>query len=62
MASNPSRACKPAPVSSWRASIARSILLKDAVAETLYPHVLALIGIAMVLVGTMAWRFRKQLG
>jgi len=49
------------PISHF-SSIARSILLKDAGAAMLYPHLLALIGIATVLVGASAWRFRKQLG
>jgi ABC-2 type transport system permease protein len=49
------------PISHF-SSIARSILLKDAGAAILYPHLLALIGIATVLVGASAWRFRKQLG
>ncbi len=49
------------PISHF-SSIARSILLKDAGATMLYPHLLALIGIATVLVGASAWRFRKQLG
>lgn len=49
------------PISHF-SSIARSILLKDAGAATLYSHLLALVAIATVLVGASAWRFRKQLG
>ena len=49
------------PISHF-STIACSILLKDAGAAMLYPHLLALIGIATVLVGASAWRFRKQLG
>jgi len=49
------------PISHF-SSIARSILLKGAGAEIVYPHLLALVGIATLLVGISAWRFRKQLG
>jgi ABC-2 type transport system permease protein len=44
------------------ATIARGILLRGAGAEAIWPHLLALIGFAVVLVGVSAWRFRKQLG
>lgn len=44
------------------ASIARGVLLRGAGLETTYPHMLALVGFAVVLVGVSAWRFRKQLG
>lgn len=43
------------------ATIARSILLKGAGIEVLYPNMLALLGFAVILVGISAWRFRKQL-
>jgi ABC-2 type transport system permease protein len=44
------------------ASIARGILLRGAGVEAYWPHLLALIGFAAVLMGVSAWRFRKQLG
>ena len=44
------------------AMIARGILLRGAGAEAIWPHLVALIGFAVVLVGVSAWRFRKQLG
>jgi ABC-2 type transport system permease protein len=44
------------------ATIARSVLLKGAGIEILYPNLLALLCFAIVLVGISAWRFRKQLG
>src|SRR5262245_4492138 len=44
------------------ATIARGILLRGAGAEVLWPHLLALIGFAVLLVGISSWRFRKQLG
>ncbi|MBL8188369.1 MAG: ABC transporter permease [Acidobacteria bacterium] len=44
------------------ATIARGVLLRGAGLEAIYPHLLALVGFAVVLVGVSAWRFRKQLG
>ena len=44
------------------ATIARGVLLRGAGLETTYPHLLALVGFATLLVGVSAWRFRKQLG
>ncbi|MEW6130227.1 MAG: ABC transporter permease [Acidobacteriota bacterium] len=44
------------------ATIARGIMLKAAGMEVLYPHLLALLAFAVLLVGISAWRFRKQLG
>lgn len=44
------------------ASIARGILLRGAGVEDYWPHLLALIGFAVILMGVSAWRFRKQLG
>jgi ABC-2 type transport system permease protein len=41
---------------------ARSVLVKGAGLDVVYPHVLALIAFAVVLVGISAWRFRRQLG
>ena len=49
------------PISHF-STIARSILLRDAGVEILWPHLLALVGFAVVLVGISSWRFRKQLG
>lgn len=43
------------------ATIARSILLKGAGFDILYPNFLALLAFAIVLVGISAWRFHKQL-
>jgi len=43
------------------AVIARGVLMKGAGIESLYPHLLALIGFAVFLVGVSAWRFRRQL-
>lgn len=43
------------------ATIARSVLLKGAGIEILYPNLLALLAFAIVLVGISVWRFRKQL-
>jgi ABC-2 type transport system permease protein len=43
------------------ATIARSILLKGAGIDALYPNILALLTFAIILVGISAWRFRKQL-
>lgn len=44
------------------ASIARGVMIKGAGVDVLYPNLLALLAIAVVLVGVSAWRFRKQLG
>jgi ABC-2 type transport system permease protein len=44
------------------ATIARGILLRGAGAEMLWPHLLALVGFAGLLVSISVWRFRKQLG
>ena len=44
------------------ATIARSVLIKGAGLDVVYPNLLALIALAGVLVGISAWRFRSQLG
>jgi len=44
------------------ATIARSVLIKGAGLDVVYPNLLALIALASVFVGVSAWRFRKQLG
>ena len=44
------------------ATIARSVLVKGAGLDVVYPHLLALAVLAVVLVGVSAWRFRRQLG
>ncbi len=44
------------------ASIARGVMIKGAGVDVLYPNLLALLAIAVLLVGVSAWRFRKQLG
>jgi len=49
------------PISHF-ATIARGVLLKGAGVEAIWPHMLALVGFAVALVGVSAWRFRKQLG
>jgi ABC-2 type transport system permease protein len=49
------------PISHF-STIARGVLLKGAGIEVVWPHMLALIGLAIALVGVSAWRFRKQLG
>lgn len=49
------------PISHF-ATIGRGVLLKGAGLEAIWPHMLALVGFAVVLVGFSAWRFRKQLG
>jgi ABC-2 type transport system permease protein len=49
------------PISHF-SSIARGVLLKGAGVDVVWPHLLALVGFAIVLVGISAWRFRKQLG
>jgi ABC-2 type transport system permease protein len=43
-------------------TIARSIMLKGAGVDVLYPNLLALAAFALLLVAVSAWRFRKQLG
>ncbi|HKX31562.1 MAG TPA: ABC transporter permease [Blastocatellia bacterium] len=49
------------PVSHF-ATIARGVLLRGAGLEIIWPHLAALVGFAILLVGISAWRFRKQLG
>jgi hypothetical protein len=49
------------PISHF-STMARGILLKGAGVEALWPHLFALVGFAVLLVGVSAWRFRKQLG
>jgi ABC-2 type transport system permease protein len=44
------------------ATIARSVLVKGAGLEVVYPNLLALTILAGLLVGISAWRFRSQLG
>jgi ABC-2 type transport system permease protein len=44
------------------ATISRGVLLKGVGLDVLYPNVIALVTIALVLVGVSVWRFRKQLG
>jgi ABC-2 type transport system permease protein len=43
------------------AVIARSVLVKGAGLDVVYPHLLALVGLAGILVSVSAWRFRRQL-
>jgi drug efflux transport system permease protein len=43
------------------AAIARSVLVKGAGLDVVYPHLLALAVFAGLLVGVSAWRFRRQL-
>ena len=43
------------------AIIARSVLVKGAGLDVVYPHLLALAAFSIVLVGISAWRFRGQL-
>src|SRR5437773_180231 len=43
------------------ATIARSVLIKGAGLDVVYPNLLALIGLASLFVGISAWRFRRQL-
>jgi ABC-2 type transport system permease protein len=49
------------PISHF-STIARGVLLKGAGIEVIWPHMLALVGFAVALMGVSAWRFRKQLG
>jgi ABC-2 type transport system permease protein len=49
------------PISHF-STIARGVLRRGAGLEAIWPHLCALIGFAVVLVGVSAWRFRKQLG
>jgi ABC-2 type transport system permease protein len=44
------------------ATIARSVLVKGAGLDVVYPHLLVLALLATLLVGVSAWRFRRQLG
>ena len=44
------------------ATIARSVLVKGAGLDIVYPNLLALILLASLFVGVSAWRFRRQLG
>jgi ABC-2 type transport system permease protein len=43
------------------AAIARSVLVKGAGLDVVYPNLLALIALATLFVGVSAWRFRRQL-
>ena len=43
------------------ATIARSVLVKGAGLDVVYPNLLALIALASLFVGISAWRFRRQL-
>jgi drug efflux transport system permease protein len=43
------------------ATIARSVLIKGAGLEVVYPNLLALLALATLFVGFSAWRFRRQL-
>jgi ABC-2 type transport system permease protein len=43
------------------ATIARSVLIRGAGLDVVYPNLLALIALASLLVGVSAWRFRRQL-
>jgi drug efflux transport system permease protein len=44
------------------AKVVRSVLVKGAGLDVVYPHLLALIVTATILVSISAWRFRRQLG
>jgi ABC-2 type transport system permease protein len=44
------------------AKIARSVLVKGAGLDVVYPNLLALLVLAALFVGVSAWRFRRQLG
>jgi len=43
------------------ATVARSVLVKGAGLDVVYPNLLALIALASIFVGISAWRFRRQL-
>jgi ABC-2 type transport system permease protein len=43
------------------ATISRSVLIKGAGIDIVYPNLLALIALASVFVAISAWRFRRQL-
>jgi ABC-2 type transport system permease protein len=43
------------------ATVARSVLIKGAGLDVVYPNLLALLALASVFVGVSAWRFRSQL-
>jgi drug efflux transport system permease protein len=43
------------------AKIARSVLVKGAGLDVVYPNLLALLALAALFVGFSAWRFRRQL-
>lgn len=43
-------------------AISRSVLVKGAGLDVVYPHLLALAAASLLLVGISAWRFRRQLG
>jgi drug efflux transport system permease protein len=43
------------------AAVARSVLIKGAGLDVVYPNLLALIALASLFVGISAWRFRRQL-
>jgi ABC-2 type transport system permease protein len=43
------------------AKIARSVLVKGAGLDIVYPNLLALLALAALFVGFSAWRFRRQL-
>jgi len=43
------------------ATIARSVLIKGAGLDVVYPNLLALVALASLFVGVSAWRFRRQL-
>lgn len=42
------------------ASVARAVLVKGAGLDVVYPHLLALAGLTVILVGVSVWRFRRQ--
>jgi ABC-2 type transport system permease protein len=43
------------------AKIARSVLIRGAGLDVVYPNLLALLALATLFVGISAWRFRRQL-